>query len=348
MDFTRTQYLKTKASTWSLAFFSSALIVGVLASIFFQAPTKTNHPLNRFRTLIPSSHITSATRLDFTNRLGEFSLEKISDTEWMLIKPRVLPAKISTINLIFDALQNIKIKEVLVKDLINISNYSLELPLIKIKLNSSSSNQVAEQMEITFGLVNPIDNSTYSMLSQNDAIYHTSALDTALQSLALSDFVDSKIFPVSKENIASFQTYRGSPLRSDLKLSIFKDSNEFKNKRGVRLHPKRIFKFFDDIHAIKSYFLLDKQSPKLQEQLEKLTNDPLYTVIIESKDKTKYTFKISGTIHSLDGIKMEKRKYFLISASHRKYPYLVNKKSLRLFYKTQKSFKKMNIKKLFY
>ena len=334
-------------STWLLLIFTLIVLIGSFSSEFFQAPIKTSHELNQYRRLYTDGDFKNIKKISLKNTLGSYELKKLpqgSSNEWGLISPRRLPADDSVMQNFFKSLKNIRIRKVYQNDVINRSNFSLDSPLMKISMDSSE-NQKANVLK--FGLVNPIDNSTYIYTSKNDAIYHIDAINFSFESLDLSDFVDSNIFSIKPQNVAKLKIYRGLPQGNPRFLANHKNEKWFGTNQRP-LDEEKLMRFFDELLSLKSLFILDNPSVELKKRVEQFLDNSIYSIEIQDHQGKTHTYQISTVINSLPEIKMEKAKYFIMQASDREYPYLVSKEHLTLFTKRDSQFKGLHIKKIFY
>ena len=144
----------TLSNTLLLCFFL-AIIFSAAFSEFFQTPNGPNRDLLPYRRLFHPNQLDNVQKLELINGLGTFHLEKrqkLGAEVWELTYPRSLPANKETIAKILSGLKAIKILKIYTKDPINISNYSLNNPLMKINLTDISG----EKTSLALGLVNPI------------------------------------------------------------------------------------------------------------------------------------------------------------------------------------------------
>ena len=333
---------KSVLSSWLLFGLFFLLILAGFFSEFFQAPSQTNTDINKYRQLFSNEQLARIKKLELKNSLGQFLFEKQSDddTPWQIISPRNLPANGNRISLILDTLKQFKIKKIYSKDKINIANFSLDNPLLEVILEDEAGLKTS----LKLGLVNPIDNSTYAMLNTHQAIYHINAIPTPLSTWDLSNFVDSRIFTFNPKEIASVKVYRGPKVQIAFKLQ----EEGWKGKNGHPLDPNKVFGFLSDMTNIRSNFILDKVNEKLDGQINKYLETPAFKIEVEDKNKKLYTYNLSGLVGNLDTLKLEKWQNFLITATNRKYPYLLNRSMLKKLNRNEKGFRSLQFKKLFY
>ncbi|TNE95210.1 MAG: DUF4340 domain-containing protein [Deltaproteobacteria bacterium] len=339
----RIQAKKSTLSNWLMIFFLFALALSAGISEFFQAPKTLNQELEQYHFLFTKDQIVKFDKIKIENRLGEFSLAKNEHGHWDLTEPRLLPASEELVTKLTRTLEGVKIRKLFPKDPINLSNFSLDNPLMKIKLSSSTSGDIEE--EVHFGLVNPIDNSTYIFSESKEVIYHVDALANSLEGLGLSDFVDSKVFTMHPGSVSSFELYRG---RSSLQLSLSKEKNQWMIKPEKPVQPEEVNSYLNELLEIRSALILDRLTDKLSETLDKLLTTPFYFIKVTTADGTEVTYEISTIVNSLPDVKLDKGQIYIIRASNRSHPYVFTKDSFKHYGKRNSSFKSLPFKKLFY
>ena len=338
----RIQAKKSTLSNWLMIFFVFSLTLSAGISEFFQAPKSLNQELEQYHFLFTKDQIANFDQFKIENRLGEFSLARNEAGIWELTSPRALPASADLVSRMTRTLEGVKIRKLFPKDPINLSNFSLDNPLMKIKL-TSRSRDIEE--EVHFGLVNPIDNSTYIYSNTKEVIYHVDALANSLEGLGLSDFVDSKVFTVNTDQVVSFELYRG---RSTKQLSIKRDKNQWLGRNDKVIRPDDVVKYFNNLFEVRSALILDKLTEKLSERLEKLLKTPFYYIKIKTASGDEITYEISTIVNNLPDVKLDKGQIYIVKASNRGHPYVLTKDSFKFYGKRYSSFKSLPFKKLFY
>ncbi|MCY4523925.1 MAG: DUF4340 domain-containing protein, partial [Halobacteriovoraceae bacterium] len=270
-------------------------------------------------------------RIAFKNPLGTFHIKKIPNTltPWKLIFPRELSAEKETIESIFEILKNVKTKKIYPQEPINMANFSLNNPLIEIELFYLDG----KRNKLLLGLINPIDNSTYIVKANDGVIYHVDALKGPLETLDFTNFIDSKIIALDRNDINSIKIYNGPIKKRRVQLHMKKKKGNWYDKRGKILDQKKVTKYIESLLSLKSSFILDKMDDKARKKINAYLSNPLYSMEITDKNDNVITYKISSLVNSLPGIKIERRQNFIIEASHRNHPLLFNKKDLNYFTK---------------
>lgn len=335
---------KTSWSSWLLGVFCLTLVVSGLSSIFFQAPVTSNHELNRYRSLFSREDITQIRELTITNRLGRFTFARgSSQDQWKMTSPRSVMANKAPIERTLNALMDLKIRRIFDRDPISVSNFSLENPLSQLEILKADG----VKQKILFGLMNPIDNSTYLMFENGDVIFHIDSVNFMIESLDLANFIDSRIFPVPAEELKSFKIFRG-PVSSKPQLALFQENETWKDFSGRNLEPTKVKEYLAELAALRSLFIIDKKTDEMKESIEQYLSQPLYTIEVTNQADETFSYTVSQVIDSLPEIKIERRQNFIIQASSRDYPFLLNKEALELLNKRSQQFSALEIKKLFY
>jgi hypothetical protein len=338
---------RINTSNWLTLFFAIILVFSGLYSEFFQAPTKDNQEFQKNLYLFQEADLANVHKILIHNRLGDFVIERNLQeptSNWDLTEPRQLPASQPIVKRILKTLKGIKIRKFYPKDSINLANFSLDAPMMYFELFEKNKKKV----KVYFGLVNPIDSSTYLMTSDKDIIYHIDSLNTSVEKLGLSEFVDSHIFSFKKNQLASLQIYRGSNTQVNPQLSISHGPKGYKNRSGDLLEPDKLEKYLSGLFSLKSIYILDKITEKLETKLDSLLSRPFYTVQVKTKSGEDITYTVSTVVTNLPDLKIEKKQTFIIKASNRKYPTILDRDNFKLFGKKSSAFKKLPFKKLFY
>ncbi|OUR96766.1 hypothetical protein A9Q84_10520 [Halobacteriovorax marinus] len=335
---------RTKAANVLTFMFLIAIVLGGLASWLFQAPLTKNTALSRYQLLIKPEQIEQVKSIQLTNRLGVFTISKDNSKVWSLTEPRNLPSNQTTVQNILTNLSQIKIRKILSKDAINISNFSLDTPLMKLKL----SYYGGKVHTLNLGLLNPFDNSTYVTFSEQEAIYHVDALKGNLESLNLSNFIESKIFTQKISDITHLKIYKGKLPATKARLNILRDKDDWVDANKKTLAPKAVESYLRNLLSLKSSLIIDKRSKKLDKALSKYFTNPSYTMEVAHKNGNKTFYEVTYLINTIPDLKMEKKQTFIIKSSNSPHPYIIEKDKMTLFHKSQRSFKKLSIKKLFY
>jgi len=323
---------KSKASNLILLSFFIILSLSALMTELFRAPTAQNFDLNDYHFVFKKDDLKKISTIVFKNSLGTFHINK-SDKEiispWELKFPRELPARKDTVSSIMESLEKLKIRKIYKRDPINISNFSLDPPLMEFTLIDKEKNQLNLQL----GLVDSITNSTYIALKDQDIIYQINSIPFPLEKMDLSDFIETKIFTTDYNDIKAFKMFQrlGRTYKSK-KISLSKNRDEkWIGSRGYPYSEEATNKFLDKFLNLKSTIILDAVTEALKKKIERYTSNPLYSITIEEKKGEELQYQISTLIGSLPGIKMEKGQYFIIKASNRRFPFLVHKDSFSIF-----------------
>jgi len=317
--------------------------MGALISEFFQAPILSSKELNKLQFLFTKSDVQSISQIKIKTSIDEFSLNKAEGNNWILSKPRVIDANLEIVNKILETLEDIKIKRIYPKDQINLANFSLDNPISTLTIKDKNE----EIKTLSFGLVNPIDNSTYLSVSGDNAIYHINVLKMSFEKIELSSIIDSQIFNFNWNQVKELKIYPQRQTTPALAIEKSTDGTNWMSGQ-MNLDEEKIGEYLNELISMKSHIILDKTDDELTAELDKILSVPFFKiVIVTTKDETN-TYDISYFVNTLPNVKIEKKQNFIIRASNRKHPFLVNKDFMKLFYKRSNQFKGTSIKKLIY
>jgi len=317
--------------------------MGALISEFFQAPILSSKELNKLQFLFTKSDVQSISQIKIKTSIDEFSLNKAEGNNWILSKPRVIDANLEIVNKILETLEDIKIKRIYPKDQINLANFSLDNPISTLTIKDKNE----EIKTLSFGLVNPIDNSTYLSVSGDNAIYHINVLKMSFEKIELSSIIDSQIFNFNWNQVKELKIYPQRQTTPALAIEKSTDGTNWMSGQ-MNLDEEKIGEYLNELISMKLHIILDKTDDELTAELDKILSVPFFKiVIVTTKDETN-TYDISYFVNTLPNVKIEKKQNFIIRASNRKHPFLVNKDFMKLFYKRSNQFKGTSIKKLIY
>jgi hypothetical protein len=327
-----------------LGLFCLLILIGGLFSVFFQAPIVTNQELSRFRLLFDETELKELRSLTLQNRLGTFTFERSpEDGTWRMTEPRSVLANPQPLERILQTLGDIRIRRIYDEDPINRSNYSLDNPQIRVSFLTQDLNQ----KELLLGLVNPVDNSTYVKFMKGEQIYHVDALSSPLESLDLVNFIDTRVFSLPLESIASLRISRDASF-SNPHLSLRKENEVWQDSSDRQLDTQAVSNYLTQLLSFRSIFIIDKASEELQKAIEQHLERPAFFLEVTSTDGSIFSFQVSQIVNSLPDIKTEKRQTFLVQSSHRDYPFLLPRENLEVFSQRNNQFPVTTIKKLFY
>ena len=324
---------RQKLSNLLLFCFFTAIVMAGAFSEFFQTPRKTDDDLMPWQQLFTPQQLARIQELELTNKLGTFRFKKQKKSNnkerWYMVHPRNLSADRDTIDKIFAGIQQIKVLKIYPQDPINLSHYSLDKPAGILKFSDADKKTII----LKTGLVNPIDNSTYMTLSDKKPLFHIENLNFPLETLKLSNFIDSTVFSLSLSEITKIQIYRRS---SGLSFSAKLQDGRWLNRRNKAFKQDAIEPFLEKIFSLRSLLILDETTKQLEKEIRKYSARPLYTIKIQDQENKTHTYKISYPLNKLIDIKIEKGQNSLITSSDGTYPRLIDKEHLTIFNRSEK------------
>lgn len=311
-------------STWFCLFFFALLLLYVIFIEFFQNNQSKQSVQSLVSNPIRSDIIKSTNAIRFKNRIGSFVL-KSENNSWVLQEPRVIPAKVQTVSKIMNSLKEISVHTIHQLEPINIQSFSLDKPTIEIDLLT----KLDEKVSVKVGIINPINNTSYITVSGQDRIFQINLFKNNFESLELSDFIDSKVFSMSVDQVKSFKLYHNKN-KEPFNALTFQNDN-WSSKKYNKISTDATTKKLNSILNIKTHMIIDKMDEKLQTFTQNYFDSPLYRLEVETKSGEKIQYTITSAIKAISDLKLEKRQYFLMKASNRPYPYVVNRTFLNDF-----------------
>ena len=125
---------------------------------------------------------------------------------WHMVSPRDISANSVFIEKLFNALTVIKVKKLLPDEKIANSNFSLDKPTSTLTLIDQNGHAI----NITIGLMNTIDNSTYLKIADRSGIYHVEAPSVSLENVTVQDLIESQIISIDLKTIKNLKIFKGS------------------------------------------------------------------------------------------------------------------------------------------
>lgn len=333
-------------SSLLLAFFVLVAGLSAIISEIFQAPNQENLEISKYRKLLGKSDLEGITKISIKNNLGEFVFENDltkNSRSWKITSPRKLLANGEVMNSIIQSLSNVKIRYVYQKDKINLSNFSLNNPLYKISLEKNGEIKT----DISFGLINPIDRSTYAMLSTNNAIYHIDSISVPLNTLNLTDLIDTRVFPHDGKLVNNIDIFKGST-EGYHQLSLVRKDKDWVGKKQKVLATDKVQTYLKHLFDFKSQLILDRMNDKQLERVKKFLTTPQFTINVKNNRSEEYQYLVSQPIPDIPGMKLKKWQYIVISTPDFHHAYILNKNFLKKINVTENRLKNLDIKKLFY
>lgn len=342
---------KNTLTFWLMSIFVMTTVMITLYSEFIQSPgSAMQSDLDRYRKLYSESDFQNIHELVITNQLGRFDLKLSNDplkNKWVMTYPRSLPVSEQTVLQVLNILKDIKIQRIYSKDQINISNFSLNNPPIKIQYFDPMLGDVT----ISIGLVNPIDGSTYLMSSHKDAIYQVEPLSSMLESLGLGALIDGHVISMQQQNIAEIKLSRQSPSQSKIVHLKYKNNNwqGVEESEEVPLDPSKVDTFVKNLLELRGLFILDKKTEDVARQIQRSLQRPRYSLTLIDHYGNQIEYQISNLLNrDLPDLRLAAGSSFVVQASNRDHSYIVDKAHFNIFDVSHTKLKRMQFNEFFY
>ncbi len=316
------QYL----SSLLIALFTIATFALFISTEFFQTPIETKTAFDKYRYLFASEKLNNLSTLQIKNRLGSFSLKKNSADQWEMTSPRISHANKVIIDQLIKTLGEIQIKEILIKDSINLSNYSIKNSDLRLTISFLKDDK---KIPIILGLTNSIDQSTYLTLGKSDVIYHTTEFTFPLEKLDLNNLIESRLFAFEYNNKLPFKLLIKN--KNNIILSLEKNDSKIINlKNGKEIDQSELEQFLSNFKNIKGQFILDQINDEQKNIISKNLESNFIQISISNGDEFHSTYTISSPLYSLPDIITDKSKNYLFKQDNAdSYPILINEETFQ-------------------
>ncbi len=336
------KFNKASFSSSVLGVFIASLLISGLVTEFFRAPQKTDNIVTEYTSLFKPGDLAKVQKVHFKNGLGDLVLEK-SNEGWEIKSPRMIRAKSLVVQKIIQNIEGIKVKKIFSKDPINISNFSLNPPLISVSFFFKDG----ESFQIDHGLIDSITNSTYITHSKKSYIYQTALLEDSFERYDLATFIDSRVFTPETGLITEIKVFRGKMTSKSLAFGLkLKEGQWLGIRTGRTMSADRVKYYLDSLFSLKSNFIMDQMTEKLEKGLERYIDRPAYEVELTTNAGTTLRYTLTGLVDSLPGINIDRRQNFVIQAPDRRHPFLLHKDHYKLFSLSEYDFLNRNKKPL--
>lgn len=317
--------IRTVVSTWLNLVFLLALVAFLGFIEYFQSYQTKVHTASLVEAPLKKDFLSTVSLINFKNRIGQFQLQQVQEN-WLLQKPRVIPAKSKTVKQILRSLENIKVQTLHELEPINFQSYSLDKPTFEIDLVSKDTTKI----NIKVGLINPINNTSYITVSGFDRIFQINILENNFEKLQLTDFIDARIFSMRSKHVVEYKLLQGKSKKISNQFVL--ENGQWKTAKYNHFSQEKFEKKLSKILKTPTYMIIDKQDEQLKTFIANYIDSPLYEIQIKLKDGQTIKYKVSSLIKAIPELKINKRQFFIISASNRPYPYLIHKKYLEKFF----------------
>ncbi len=296
-------------------------------------PQLFNNPFNE--TTIAAIHT-----ITIKNKFTEIKIKK-DNNNWQMIEPKKLTTKNELILSLFNDLKTYDIKKIFDKDSINIKSFSLDTPQIEINLKTND-----EEYFLTVGLTNPVNNTTYLMLSNSEYIYQVTALKNDLQNLTLPDFVESRLFNYNLNDLTSIEFFRAgtqSPF-----LEALSKNNEWQDTKAELLNSEKIKLLWNEMTKYKTQMILDEIDDETKTTVEEKLRNYQYSIIVKNRENSAIELKFSSPLNKLGSLKVVKGNSILVKSDQSPNIYILDKDILKIFSSSTSKLKGLNIGSIFY
>ncbi len=317
-------FLKKNYGTFLVGFFFILCIFLALFAEVFQSRNSEMDLAALYATPIQWRQFNEIREFKINNKNGEFVLENMNpeglfEGPWQLTSPQVLKVKSAVVEKIMGALKQIQIRQVFSLDGINLSSFSLDSPTATVNIRANSGRAV----ELKFGLINPIDNSSYMTFTDATQIYQIDPLSISLESYDLAQMAESQILALNTDSIQSFELVKEN-------VSSFrwqKNADKWLTQTGQEIPAQKIQKYFDRWEEVKSSLVIENGNAEQKIILDRLLVNPQYVIRVQTLNGLR-TYTLSLFSEPISGVNLATKQFYILSNDEKKSFSFVDKSQL--------------------
>lgn len=307
-------FWQKNVSTFLVSFFFILCIFLALFAEVFQSRNSEIDLAALYATPIQWRQFDKLRELRMSNKNGEFILENMHpegllEGPWQLTSPQMLKVKSSVVEKIVASLRQIQIRQLFTLDAINLNSFSLDAPNVTVALKAMSNRA----LELKFGLINPIDNSSYLTFTGATQIYQIDPLSLSLESYDLAQMAESQVLALNISAIQSFELVKGNT-------SIFRwarPADKWLDQNGVELSAEKIQTYLDRWENVKSSLVVETLTIEQKTVLDKILTNPEYLLRVQTINGVK-NYTLSPLSEPVPGVNLSVNQYFILSSDERK------------------------------
>ncbi len=265
------------------------------------------------------SELLNFNSLTITNKTGIISINK-HQNHYFFSNRKKLPVNKNLLFSLLEKLQEIKVKYVHQKNELNLENFSLSYPSLKIEWVFND----IDNDDLSIGATNSLDETTFITLHSESRIFQTEKLNNNLTQIDWRDILDPRVFPLDFSEIQRLELYRirGSNRKMATSLKI-ENERIYKNQRDI---SEKVFPHLSLLLSQKAHTIIDEVNPSIEEQLSNYLQNIIYEFEITLNNGETLVYKISSIIpKSIHLLKIEKAQQMIVIPAHLSTPYIVSK-----------------------
>jgi hypothetical protein len=308
--------------------FASLLgLVGFFAEVF-QAPPVPQDTVQLVRNPLPLEKLRQLRGMEFTNKAGTFRFENnhpdgALEGPWRMVEPTAMKARRDFFVKVGQALADIQVRHVHRTDPINLQSFFLHKPLFTLRLVPV----IGAPVEIAFGLVNPIDNTTYFTLTDGPWIYQSQVFGLPLENVTAEELLDSRALAFNPDQVLSLEiTPNGARLT--------KSEGQWLDGRGAALDNRKVEEFLLKLQTLKGHTVLDKLTPDQQAAVQRLMETPQATLRLGLPQGLE-TYHFSTPLDRVGDLKLERPGSVLLMREGAMNPVAMGKEQLSVLNKRE-------------
>ena len=306
-------------------------MVGFFAEVF-QAPPIPQEMAQLIKNPLPLHKLKNVRRLSFTNKAGAFKFENANsegnpEGPWRMTEPTAIKARKDFFVKVLQALSDLQVRNVHRADSINLQSFSLDKPLFTLSIEPSEGAPI----EIAFGLLNPIDNSTYFHMKDQEWIYQCMTLPLPLETVTADELLDARALAFTLDKVDQLEIDPNG-------LKLIRTGERWQMADGTPVDTRKVESFLKDLQALKSYMVLDKLTPSQSEALQQVMLTPQWRLKL-GQAGTPEVYFISAAMDRLGDLKLDRSGSSLLYREGTASPIVLSREQVSIMNKRDKDFR---------
>jgi hypothetical protein len=326
---------KVPSLRWStamvVAFGFLLAFVGFFAEVF-QAPPLPQETAQLIRNPIPQAKLQTLRLLEFTNKNGVFKFENTHtdsalEGPWRMIEPTAMKARRDFFVKVVEAIGEIQVRQVHRADPINLQSFSLEKPLFTLRFIPVTG----EPLEIAFGLLNPIDNTTYFYMKDGGWIYQSQALTLPLESVSADELLDARALAFNPDQVEILElTPKG--------FQLSKVAGQWQNSQGQPMDNRKVDEFLLKLQTLKGHMVLDKLTSEQGQELNQIMQRPQWTLRLGTLQAAE-TYHVSPPLDRIGDLRIDRSGSSILYREGSLNPVVLGKEQVGILLKRESELK---------
>ncbi len=252
-------------------------------------------------------------------RSGEKALEQTAPLE----------ARSDFIKKLIQTFATIKVNRELHNDSATKSNYLLDNPWLKVKLETTEE----ENLTLSFGLNNPISNTSYLLF--HHSIYEINSIPSYLSQLTQSDFLSRNPFHGTWDGIKRWQLKKANQLL----FSLQRENSQWTNHNDRPIESQITEQYLSQITKQQALIIIDEPEPSVAQTIQNSFERTLYEIELQDQKERIHQFQLTGPVSQIPSAQGNLNQVYVLRRKDKQFQWIISKDFFSALTSEQKNFK---------